>query len=139
MLGSDGRIIADLRSQLLTVGAIHPNEKDLLWNRYLYVMVAAIELTSSAFIDPPGHLAGIPAETQAGLERLVRLRMRKCLVLLPKILGADNANAVHDLRVWSRRSRQLSTRSSLQWMCRPGSRVPREASGHNTVTKRCYS
>jgi len=72
-------------------------------------MVAETELTSTGLIETPGLPArtAIPAETQAGLERLVRLRMRKCLVLLPKILGADNANAVHDLRVWSRRSQQV--------------------------------
>lgn len=75
----------------------------------MLMMVPEIELASTAFIDPPGRpaIAAIPAETQGDLERLARLRMRKCLVLLPKILGEDNANVVHDLRVWSRRSQQV--------------------------------
>jgi len=41
------------------------------------------------------------------LEKLLQTRLRKCLALLPKVLGEDDADPVHDLRVWSRRLQQV--------------------------------
>jgi len=41
------------------------------------------------------------------LEKLLQNRLRKCLSLLPKVLGEDDAGPVHDLRVWSRRLQQV--------------------------------
>jgi CHAD domain-containing protein len=41
------------------------------------------------------------------LEKLLRDRVRKCVSLLPKVLAEDDRDAVHDLRVWSRRLQQV--------------------------------
>jgi len=37
----------------------------------------------------------------------MRDRVRKCVALLPKVLGEDDPDAVHDLRVWTRRLQQV--------------------------------
>lgn len=37
----------------------------------------------------------------------MRERVRRCVALLPKVLGEDDQDAVHDLRVWSRRLQQV--------------------------------
>ncbi len=37
----------------------------------------------------------------------MRERLRKCVTLLPKVLSEDSPEAVHDLRVWSRRLQQV--------------------------------
>jgi CHAD domain-containing protein len=50
---------------------------------------------------------GSPVEVWSRLEQLLRNRLRKCLALLPKVLGEDDADPVHDLRVWSRRLQQV--------------------------------
>src|ERR1700732_3584627 len=41
------------------------------------------------------------------LERLLRDRLRKFMSLLLKVLAEDADDAVHDLRVWSRRLQQV--------------------------------
>src|SRR5215470_5204720 len=41
------------------------------------------------------------------LEKLLRDRVRKCVGLLPKVLAEDDPDAVHDLRVWSRRAQEV--------------------------------
>jgi CHAD domain-containing protein len=41
------------------------------------------------------------------LEKLMHDRVHKCVTLLPKVLGEDDPEAVHDLRVWSRRLQQV--------------------------------
>lgn len=51
--------------------------------------------------------SGSPSEVWSLLENLLQSRLRKCLSLLPKVLGEDDAAAVHDLRVWSRRLQQV--------------------------------
>ena len=51
--------------------------------------------------------SGSSVEVWSRLEQLLRIRMRKCLTLLPKVLGEDDADPVHDLRVWSRRLQQV--------------------------------
>src|SRR5215469_3438678 len=47
------------------------------------------------------------AQVRPQLEKLLRDRVRKCVTLLPKVLGDDDPDAVHDLRVWSRRLQQV--------------------------------
>jgi CHAD domain-containing protein len=47
------------------------------------------------------------AQIRPQLEKLLRDRVRKCVSLLPKVLGDDDRDAVHDLRVWSRRLQQV--------------------------------
>jgi CHAD domain-containing protein len=47
------------------------------------------------------------AQVRPQLEKLLRDRVRKCVALLPKVLGDDDRDAVHDLRVWSRRLQQV--------------------------------
>ena len=37
----------------------------------------------------------------------MRVRLRKCITLLPKALSEDDPEVVHDLRVWSRRLQQV--------------------------------
>ena len=49
-----------------------------------------------------------PAEVWSRLDRLLHDRLRKCAALLPRVLSRDDPDAVHDLRVWSRRSQQLT-------------------------------
>jgi CHAD domain-containing protein len=51
--------------------------------------------------------SGSPADVWPLLEKLLQNRLRKCLSLLPKVLGEDDAGPVHDLRVWSRRLQQV--------------------------------
>jgi len=41
------------------------------------------------------------------LGKLLHSRLRRCLLLLPKVLGEDDVGPVHDLRVWSRRLQQV--------------------------------
>ena len=48
-----------------------------------------------------------PTEAWSLLEQLLPNRLRKCLTLLPKVLGENYAEPVHDLRVWSRRLQQV--------------------------------
>ena len=47
------------------------------------------------------------ARIRPQLEKLLRDRVRKCVSLLPKVLAEDDREAVHDLRVWSRRLQQV--------------------------------
>ena len=47
------------------------------------------------------------AQIRPQLEKLLRDRVRKCVSLLPKVLAEDDREAVHDLRVWSRRLQQV--------------------------------
>ena len=51
--------------------------------------------------------SGSPTEVWSLLESMLQSRLRKCLSLLPKVLGDDDVEAVHDLRVWSRRLQQV--------------------------------
>jgi CHAD domain-containing protein len=37
----------------------------------------------------------------------MRVRLRKCITLLPRALSEDDPNVIHDLRVWSRRLQQV--------------------------------
>ncbi len=46
-------------------------------------------------------------ESRAALAKLLRDRQRKFTSLLTKVLSAEDADAVHDLRVWSRRLQQV--------------------------------
>jgi CHAD domain-containing protein len=43
----------------------------------------------------------------AQLEKLLRVRLRKCMALLGKVLEEDDPTALRDLRVWSRRLQQV--------------------------------
>ena len=53
--------------------------------------------------------AGGPDEARPALEKLFRDRLRKFTALLPRVLAEDGVEAVHDLRVWSRRLQQVVT------------------------------
>lgn len=48
-----------------------------------------------------------PTESAPRLTRLLRERLRKCSSLLPKVLTENDPDAVHDLRVWTRRLQQV--------------------------------
>jgi len=70
--------------------------------RLLMDRMAAVTplLTQPEAFDPT-------AQVRPQLEKLLRDRVRKCVTLLPKVLGDDDPDAVHDLRVWSRRLQQV--------------------------------
>lgn len=63
--------------------------------------------TATTLIPDPAEASGPFAETWSQLDRLLRNRLRKCVALLPTILSEDDSDAVHDLRVWCRRSQQV--------------------------------
>ena len=46
------------------------------------------------------------AEEQPNFQEALRVRLHKCILLLGRVLRKDDPNAVHDLRVWSRRLQQ---------------------------------
>jgi CHAD domain-containing protein len=46
-------------------------------------------------------------ERSCSLDDLLATRLRKFLAQLPRVLSEENAEAVHDLRVWSRRLQQV--------------------------------
>jgi CHAD domain-containing protein len=50
-----------------------------------------------------GPLASVDRDA---LARLVEKRLQRFLALLPKVMGGDGVEAVHDVRVWSRRLQQ---------------------------------
>jgi len=54
-----------------------------------------------------GKESASATEVWAVLEKLLQSRLRKCLLLLPRVLGEDAVGPVHDLRVWSRRLQQV--------------------------------
>lgn len=56
---------------------------------------------------PIGSQPSTSGDVRPQLEKLLRERVRKCVTLLPKVLGEDDPEAVHDLRVWSRRLQQV--------------------------------
>jgi CHAD domain-containing protein len=58
-------------------------------------------------LDPLHEASAEHREDRARLERLMRDRLRKFMSLLPKVLVKDAPDAVHDLRVWSRRLQQV--------------------------------
>ena len=60
-----------------------------------------------ASLSPPAEASDPPTEVWSRLDKLLLDRLRKCAVLLPRILSRYDPDAVHDLRVWSRRSQQL--------------------------------
>lgn len=67
-------------------------------------------LAASTSLAPPSSPrveASALTRPWAQLEKLLRSRLRKCMVLLPKVLSEDGPEAVHDLRVWSRRLQQV--------------------------------
>jgi len=55
--------------------------------------------------DP--HSTPAPPEAWQQLEGLLEERLRKCVALVPKVLGDDDPEGVHDLRVWTRRLQQV--------------------------------
>ena len=56
-------------------------------------------------IAESGSLA--PSQDWLPIEKMMRERLRKCVTLLPQVLSEDDPNAVHDLRVWTRRLQQV--------------------------------
>jgi CHAD domain-containing protein len=63
--------------------------------------------TAAASLSPPAEAFDPPAEVWSRLDKLSHDRLRKCVALLRRVLSKDDPDAVHDLRVWSRRSQQL--------------------------------
>jgi CHAD domain-containing protein len=63
--------------------------------------------TAPASLSPPAEALDPPTEVWSRLDKLLLDRLRKCAALLPRVLSRDDPDAVHDLRVWSRRSQQL--------------------------------
>lgn len=65
-------------------------------------------ITSAATPPEAGSQApAVSKQAAAQLEKLLRIRLRKCMALLAKVLSEDDPDAVHDLRVWSRRLQQV--------------------------------
>jgi CHAD domain-containing protein len=62
--------------------------------------------TSIATLPQPEESAR-HGQNRAALEGLLHDRLRKFMSLLPKVLAEDSVDAVHDLRVWSRRLQQV--------------------------------
>ena len=63
-------------------------------------------LTATASLSPPAEAFDPPIEVWSRLDKLLHDRLRKCVALLSRVLSKDDPDAVHDLRVWSRRSQQ---------------------------------
>jgi CHAD domain-containing protein len=63
--------------------------------------------TAATFLSPPAEAFDPPTEIWSRLNKLLLDRLRKCVALVPRVLRRDDPDAVHDLRVWSRRSQQL--------------------------------
>ncbi len=66
--------------------------------------------STTAVVTPRHRRGGARASAEPArkqLERLMRDRLRKFMALLPEVLADDGADAVHDLRVWSRRLQQV--------------------------------
>ena len=63
--------------------------------------------TAPASLSPPAEAFDPPTEVWSRLDKLLHDRLRKCVALLPRVLSKDDPDAIHDLRVWSRRSQQL--------------------------------
>ena len=63
--------------------------------------------TATASLSPPAEAFDPSTEVWSRLDKLLHDRLRKCVGLVPRVLSKDDPDAVHDLRVWSRRSQQL--------------------------------
>ena len=63
--------------------------------------------TTSIATLPQPEASATDGRNRAALERLLHDRLRKFMSLLPKVLAEDSVEAVHDLRVWSRRLQQV--------------------------------
>jgi CHAD domain-containing protein len=59
----------------------------------------------SGHVAPVALSAAVPASFRP--EQLVHDRVRRFMKLLPEVLNSESAEAVHDLRVWSRRLQQV--------------------------------
>jgi CHAD domain-containing protein len=66
-----------------------------------------LSATTSIATLPQLEASARHGQNRAALERLLHDRLRKFMSLLPKVLAEDNADAIHDLRVWSRRLQQV--------------------------------
>ena len=70
-------------------------------------------LTATASLSPPAEAFDPPIEVWSRLDKLLHDRLRKCVALLSRVLSKDDPDAVHDLRVWSRRSQQRQQSMAL--------------------------
>jgi CHAD domain-containing protein len=66
-----------------------------------------LSATTSIATLPQPEASARNGQNRAALERLLHDRLRKFMSLLPKVLAEDSVEAVHDLRVWSRRLQQV--------------------------------
>jgi CHAD domain-containing protein len=66
-----------------------------------------LSATTSIATLPQPEASATDGRNRAALERLLHDRLRKFMSLLPKVLAEDSVEAVHDLRVWSRRLQQV--------------------------------
>jgi CHAD domain-containing protein len=66
-----------------------------------------LSATTSIATLPQPEASAADGRNRTALERLLHDRLRKFMSLLPKVLAEDSVEAVHDLRVWSRRLQQV--------------------------------
>jgi CHAD domain-containing protein len=83
----------------------------LLQDDEFFQFSACLQIDRVAAVTPllttPPEDSEPAAPIRPQLEKLLRDRVRKCVALLAKVLGDDDPEAVHDLRVWSRRLQQV--------------------------------
>jgi CHAD domain-containing protein len=68
--------------------------------------MAAITFGATA-CAPESQVPASGRQAEPELEKLLRVRVRKCMALLAKVLAEDDPTPIHDLRVWSRRLQQV--------------------------------
>jgi CHAD domain-containing protein len=66
-----------------------------------------LSATTSIATLPQPEASAKNGPNRAALEKLLHDRLRKFMSLLPTVLAEDSVDAVHDLRVWSRRLQQV--------------------------------
>ena len=83
------------------------NVTGLLRSNYLLVTTSHT-LTDQPVVDTANNatLRDPRIWEQPNFQEPLRVRLHKCLLLLGRVLRKDDPNAVHDLRVWSRRLQQ---------------------------------
>jgi hypothetical protein len=67
--------------------------------------------------ESKGAAVALPSEAaqaRVGPKQLVHEHVPRFLKLLPEVLSGERAEAVHDLRVWSRRRQQYWSQSFLE-------------------------
>ena len=73
-------------------------------------MILKNSVSSPSSISEASTPAGPPvAQANGAISELGRKRLEKFAALLPRVIVADDAETIHDVRVWSRRLQQILT------------------------------